>query len=377
MVCSSSTSPGADRTSEPVRVRGDLDGDADATPTRRSRCPTSPPTRPPRSVRRPTRVPRLDRARPPTRRRASGPRTCPSPRCTTCRPRSSSTGTRTSASAPRARPRRCCAAGRPTIGGRIPVNPSGGLACFGEAVPAQALAQVCELTWQLRGQAGDRQVEGARVGITPTRGCSATARPSSCRRSDAWTSTWTDRARTVVPGRGPGVAGRARRRVAGPQRRRRTRATRERASRSTSSGSASSSTPAGRSSRGPRTYGGRDASLWEWLIFEEEYYRAGCPQRVTQNGIFLLAPTVFEFGDARSSRTTSSRAWRPPRTCGARAGPSRTPARDLAGISSRAVRDVDGGWRLDGQKTWTTRGAFCTWLFGLFRTDPAASATGA
>lgn len=57
-----------------------------------------------------------------------------------------------------------------TLGGRLPVNPSGGLACFGEAVPAQALAQVCELTWQLRGQAGDRQVEDARVGITANQG---------------------------------------------------------------------------------------------------------------------------------------------------------------------------------------------------------------
>ena len=61
-------------------------------------------------------------------------------------------------------------AGDTTIGGRIPVNPSGGLACFGEAVPAQALAQVCEVTWQLRGQAAGRQVEGARVGITANQG---------------------------------------------------------------------------------------------------------------------------------------------------------------------------------------------------------------
>ena len=61
-------------------------------------------------------------------------------------------------------------AGETAIGGRIPVNPSGGLACFGEAVPAQALAQVCEVTWQLRGQAGGRQVEGARVGITANQG---------------------------------------------------------------------------------------------------------------------------------------------------------------------------------------------------------------
>ena len=61
-------------------------------------------------------------------------------------------------------------AGDTSIGGRIPVNPSGGLACFGEAVPAQALAQVCELTWQLRGQAEGRQVEGAAVGITANQG---------------------------------------------------------------------------------------------------------------------------------------------------------------------------------------------------------------
>lgn len=60
--------------------------------------------------------------------------------------------------------------GDTAIGGRIPVNPSGGLACFGEAVPAQAIAQVCELAWQLRGQAGDRQVEDARVGITVNQG---------------------------------------------------------------------------------------------------------------------------------------------------------------------------------------------------------------
>ena len=60
--------------------------------------------------------------------------------------------------------------GETTMGGRVPVNPSGGLACFGEAVPAQAISQVCELTWQLRGAAGDRQVEGAKVGLTVNQG---------------------------------------------------------------------------------------------------------------------------------------------------------------------------------------------------------------
>ena len=60
--------------------------------------------------------------------------------------------------------------GDTTIGGRIPVNPSGGLACFGEAVPAQAIAQVCELTWQVQGRAEGRQVEGARVGLSINQG---------------------------------------------------------------------------------------------------------------------------------------------------------------------------------------------------------------
>jgi alkylation response protein AidB-like acyl-CoA dehydrogenase len=122
----------------------------------------------------------------------------------------------------------------------------------------------------------------------------------------------------------------------------------------------------------PEAYGGRDASLWEWLIFEEEYYRAGAPQRVTQNGIFLLAPTLFEFG------TTEQQDRFLPRMAAAEdlwcQGWSEPDAgSDLAGISSRAVRDDDrGGWVITGQKTWTTRGAFCTWLFGLFRTDPEA-----
>jgi acetyl-CoA acetyltransferase len=60
--------------------------------------------------------------------------------------------------------------GATTLGGRVPVNPSGGLACFGEAIPAQAIAQVCELTWQLRGDAGDRQVADARVGLSINQG---------------------------------------------------------------------------------------------------------------------------------------------------------------------------------------------------------------
>src|SRR5262249_42328737 len=122
----------------------------------------------------------------------------------------------------------------------------------------------------------------------------------------------------------------------------------------------------------PTEYGGRDASLWEWLIFEEEYYAAGAPQRVTQNGIFLLAPTVFEVGTPGQKDPILPKMAAAGQTgCHGWAGPK--PGSDLAGIQSRATRDeAAGGWRLNGQKTWTTRGAFCTHLFGLFRSDPEA-----
>jgi alkylation response protein AidB-like acyl-CoA dehydrogenase len=119
----------------------------------------------------------------------------------------------------------------------------------------------------------------------------------------------------------------------------------------------------------PAPYGGRDATLWEWLIFEEEYYRAGAPQRVTQNGIFLLAPTIFEFGTPEQQDRILSRMASGEETwCQGWSEPNA--GSDLAGIQSKAVRDdAAGGWRITGQKTWTTRGAFCTHLFGLFRTD--------
>jgi len=122
----------------------------------------------------------------------------------------------------------------------------------------------------------------------------------------------------------------------------------------------------------PREYGGREASLWEWLIFEEEYYAAGAPQRVTQNGIFLLAPTIFEFGtQEQKDRILRKMAAGEQTWCQGWSEPNA--GSDLAGIQSKAARDeTNGGWVLSGQKTWTTRGAFCTHLFGLFRSDPEA-----
>ena len=114
----------------------------------------------------------------------------------------------------------------------------------------------------------------------------------------------------------------------------------------------------------------------EWLIFEEEYYRAGAPTRVGQNGIFLLAPTLFEFGTPEQqarflpSMASGEKIW-----CQGWSEPDA--GSDLAAIRSRAdaarrAPSGTGTWVLNGQKTWCCRGAFADWIFGLFRTDPEA-----
>ena len=120
----------------------------------------------------------------------------------------------------------------------------------------------------------------------------------------------------------------------------------------------------------PREYGGRDAGVLEWLVFEEEYWRAGAPGRVSQNGIFLLAPTLFEFGtDEQKARYLPAMASADEIWCQGWSEPNA--GSDLAGIRSKAVAD-GGDYLLTGQKTWASRGAFAAWMFGLFRTDPTA-----
>ncbi|MDQ4084989.1 MAG: acyl-CoA dehydrogenase family protein [Actinomycetota bacterium] len=120
----------------------------------------------------------------------------------------------------------------------------------------------------------------------------------------------------------------------------------------------------------PYEYGGRDATLLQWVVFEEEYYRAGAPARVSQNGVFLLAPTMFEHGTDEQRRrflprmATGQDIW-------AQAWSEPGAGSDLAAIRSGATR-VEGGWVLSGQKTWSSRAAFADWGFGLFRSDSSA-----
>src|SRR6185312_2243414 len=108
----------------------------------------------------------------------------------------------------------------------------------------------------------------------------------------------------------------------------------------------------------PIEYGGRDLGIMEWLIFEEEYHRAGAPKRVGQNGIFLLAPTMLEYGTpAQKERFLLRMAAGDDIWCQGWSEPDA--GSDLAGIRSRAVRNGAGdGWLLSGQKTWASRGSF-------------------
>ena len=122
----------------------------------------------------------------------------------------------------------------------------------------------------------------------------------------------------------------------------------------------------------PVEYGGRGANYIKWLVFEEEYYRAGAPGRVNQNGIFLLGPTIMEVGtEQQKARLLPRMAAGQDIWCQGWSEPNA--GSDLAGIRSRAVVSDDGSeWILTGQKTWCSRGAFADWLFGIFRTDPNA-----
>ncbi|MBO6726728.1 MAG: acyl-CoA dehydrogenase family protein [Rhizobiaceae bacterium] len=118
----------------------------------------------------------------------------------------------------------------------------------------------------------------------------------------------------------------------------------------------------------PEEYGGRGLDLIRWLIFEEEYWRAGAPLRVNQNGIFLLGPTLMEFGTPKqkarflSKMASGDEIW-------AQAWSEPQAGSDLAAVRATARRDGDE-YVLSGHKIWSSRAVFADWAFGLFRTDP-------
>ncbi|MFT6310964.1 MAG: alkylation response protein AidB-like acyl-CoA dehydrogenase [Porticoccus sp.] len=120
----------------------------------------------------------------------------------------------------------------------------------------------------------------------------------------------------------------------------------------------------------PSDLGGRDADLLQWLIFEDEYYKAKAPLRVNQNGIFLLGPTLMEYGTEEQKAEILpkmadgtevwSQGWSEPNA-----------GSDMAAIRAKAELTEDGEYYIiNGQKTWSTRAVWADQCFGMFRTDP-------
>lgn len=118
----------------------------------------------------------------------------------------------------------------------------------------------------------------------------------------------------------------------------------------------------------PQVLGGRGCDLIEWLIFEEEYYKIRAPLRVNQNGIFLLGPTLMEYGTEEqkarilpkmaNGEEVWAQAWSEPNA-----------GSDMAAIRTTATLEGDK-YIINGQKTWSTRAVWADWCFGMFRTDP-------
>lgn len=121
----------------------------------------------------------------------------------------------------------------------------------------------------------------------------------------------------------------------------------------------------------PGRFGGRDYGPVDWLLFEEEYHTAGAPARINHNGITLLGATLLEHGSTEqqerhlpamaTGETVWAQAWSEPEA-----------GSDLAGVRCRAER-VPGGYRLYGQKTWSSRAAVADRGFGLFRSEPGSA----
>ena len=120
----------------------------------------------------------------------------------------------------------------------------------------------------------------------------------------------------------------------------------------------------------PKEYGGREATVDEQLIFQLEYARSDAPFRATVQGQDLLGPTLLAFGsDAQKRRflpkiTAVEELW-------GQGFSEPGSGSDLASLRTKAVRDGDE-WVIDGQKIWTSAGAYADWFYVLCRTNPDA-----
>lgn len=119
----------------------------------------------------------------------------------------------------------------------------------------------------------------------------------------------------------------------------------------------------------PAEAGGRGWSIADQVIFHEEYARAGGPGRMGHIGEGLLGPTLIACGNADQRARflpgilAGTQFW-----CQGYSEPGA--GSDLANVRTRAERQPDGAWRIDGQKVWTSLAHDSEWIFVLARSDP-------
>lgn len=121
----------------------------------------------------------------------------------------------------------------------------------------------------------------------------------------------------------------------------------------------------------PTEEGGRGFSVWEQVIFQEEYAKAGGPGRMGHIGEGLMAPTIIAFGTEDQKKRllpgilNGTEFW-----CQGYSEPSA--GSDLANVRTRAEQDADGNWRITGQKVWTSWALESDWVFVIARTEPGS-----
>jgi alkylation response protein AidB-like acyl-CoA dehydrogenase len=120
----------------------------------------------------------------------------------------------------------------------------------------------------------------------------------------------------------------------------------------------------------PKEHGGRGLSMWQQVIFHEEYARANAPARVNHLGEELLGPTLMAFGTPEQQQRflpkilAVEELW-------AQGYSEPGAGSDLANVQTKARRDGDD-WVLDGQKVWTSNAHFSQWLFVIARSEPGS-----
>jgi alkylation response protein AidB-like acyl-CoA dehydrogenase len=119
----------------------------------------------------------------------------------------------------------------------------------------------------------------------------------------------------------------------------------------------------------PTEHGGRGLSLWQQVVFHEEYARAHAPHGVNHLGETLLGPTLIAFGTPEQQArflppiVAVDELW-------AQGYSEPDAGSDLANVQTRArIDESTGEWVVDGQKVWTSNAHFSQWVFVIARTE--------